>query len=143
MKTFLLTFLISFSSLFAFAQNSNPNGAKFKFVEETHDFGVLKEGADATYDFTFVNTGKEPLVINNCVASCGCTVPTWPKEPIMPGSRSKITVKFNTQGKNGMFVKSIYIQSNAICDKDRYEIFIKGSVTPTPASIAVPAVDRH
>jgi hypothetical protein len=143
MKSLLLIISLSITTLFAFAQNTNPNGAKFKFAEETHDFGILKEGADATYDFTFVNTGKEPLVINNCVASCGCTVPTWPKEPIMPGARSKITVKFNTQGKNGMFVKSIYIQSNAVCDKDRYEILIKGSVTPNPNNIAIPAVDRH
>ncbi len=111
----------------------NPNGARFKFNEETHDFGTLKENDPASTEFTFTNTGKEPLVISNCSASCGCTVPVWPQNPILPGGKGTITVKFNTQGKNGPFEKAIYISSNAETEdvtKKSYELKIKGSVTP-------------
>jgi Protein of unknown function (DUF1573) len=144
MKKLIAIFIMLVSANFMFAQNTNPNGAKFKFVEDTHDFGTMKEGADAVYDFVFTNVGKEPLVINNCTASCGCTVPTWPHEPIMPGAKSKITVKFDTHGKNGGFNKSIFIQSNVVSDKDRYEIYIKGSVTPAPPVPGTnPTIEKH
>ena len=108
------------------------NAPKFKFAGgDTHDFGTIPEGPAATYAFEFTNTGKEPLIIQNAQASCGCTTPEWPKEPIMPGKKGKITVTFNTQGKNGTFTKDIWIQSNAAtANGERYPLHIKGSVTP-------------
>ena len=122
----------------AAAKPVDKNAPMFKFTEETHDFGNLKEGDAAVYEFKFKNTGKEPLIITNASASCGCTVPEWPKDPILPGKTSAVKVSFNTAGKNGPFNKTVYIQSNAKSDKDRYEIYIKGSVTPKPAVAPAP-----
>lgn len=121
------------------AQNDNPNAPIMKFVSETHDFGTLKEGPTASYDFVFTNTGKSPLIIQSCTASCGCTTPDWTKEPIAPGKTGKISVKYNTQGRPGTFTKTVYIASNAKSDKERYEIYIKGNVTPAqPVDGATP-----
>lgn len=122
-----LVVLVSLSFA-AFSQNKSPNAPVFKFIEETHDFGNLKEGPQAQVDFVFVNGGKEPLIIQNCSASCGCTTPDWTKEPIAPGQKGKITVKYNTEGRVGTFNKTVYIASNAKGDKERYEIYIKGNV---------------
>jgi hypothetical protein len=108
----------------------NPNGPKFKFKSEVHDFGTIPEGPAAEHVFEFKNTGKEPLIIQNASASCGCTTPEWPKEPILPGKSGKITVRYNTQGRGGQpFDKTVYISSNAVSDKERYELHIKGNVT--------------
>lgn len=111
------------------AKNNNPNAPEFKFKHgDTYDFGEVPEGPAATHDFEFKNVGKEPLIIQNASASCGCTTPFWPKEPILPGKKAKITVKYNTQGRVGPFRKDIYIQSNAKSDKERYELHITGTV---------------
>ncbi len=113
------------------AANSNPNAPKFNFkAGETFDFGEINEGPLAEHQFEFTNTGKEPLIIMNASASCGCTTPEWPKEPIMPGKKAVITVKYNTQGRVGPFRKDIYIQSNAKTEagKERYELHITGTV---------------
>ncbi len=116
---------------------ANPNGPKFAFTgEETHDFGTIKEGPVAEYVFEFKNTGKEPLIIQSASASCGCTTPEWPKEPILPGKKGKITVHYNTQGRPGPFTKTVFITSNAVSDKERYELYIKGTVTPAAAAPA-------
>lgn len=128
MKHLLSLLIFATVGLIAQAQNKNPNGPVFKFVEETHDFGNIKEGPQGQVDFVFTNTGKEPLIIQNCSASCGCTTPDWTKDPIMPGQKGKITVKYNTQGRVGSFNKTVYIASNARSDKERYEIYIKGNV---------------
>jgi Protein of unknown function (DUF1573) len=115
-------------SVSAIAQNTNPDAGKFSFKKETHNFGNIKTGSEATCDFTFTNTGKTPIVISECTASCGCTVPTWPKEPIMPGNTSKITVAFDTKNKSGSFMKAIYIKSNAYNERPAHELYIKGVV---------------
>ncbi len=114
--------------LFAKAQNNSPNAPIMKYTEETHDFGNIPEGPEAQVDFVFTNVGKEPLIIQQCSASCGCTTPDWTKEPILPGQRGVIKVKYNTKDRVGTFNKSIYIRSNAKSDKERYEIYIKGNV---------------
>lgn len=128
MKKLLLFVALFISSMITFAQNTNPNAPVFKFNQETHDFGTIKEGPVASFDFVFTNVGKEPLIIQSCSASCGCTTPDWSKEPIAPGKTGKITVKYNTQGRVGVFNKTVYIASNAKCEKERYEIYIKGNV---------------
>lgn len=130
----LLSLIIFIGFYFgANAQNDNPNAPIMKFASETHDFGTLKEGPAASYDFVFTNVGKSPLIIQSCTASCGCTTPDWTKEPIAPGKTGKISVKYNTQGRPGTFSKTVYIASNAKSDKERYEIYIKGNVTPGQA----------
>ncbi len=128
MKNLLSLLFVLVCSFSVFAQNNSPTAPIFSFVEETHDFGNIKEGPVVQYDFEFKNIGKEPLVIQSCSASCGCTTPEWTKTPIMPGQKGKLTVKYNTQGRAGTFNKTVYIASNAKCDKERYEIYIKGNV---------------
>lgn len=126
-KLLLLLTLISVCFL-SNAQNNSPNAPVFKFVEETHDFGNIAEGPEAMIDFTFTNTGKEPLIIQQCSASCGCTTPDWSKEPILPGQKGSIKVKYTTKDRVGTFNKTVYIRSNAKSSSERYEIFIKGNV---------------
>lgn len=111
----------------------DKNAPKFEFAGgETHDFGNLTDQKNGEYTFQFKNSGKTPLIITAASASCGCTVPEFPKEPILPGKKGEIKVTYNTAGKSGPFDKTVYIQSNAPSNVagDRYEIHIKGSVTP-------------
>ena len=111
----------------------DKNAPKFEFAGgETHDFGNLTDQKDAEYVFQFKNGGKTPLIITNASASCGCTVPEFPKEPILPGKKGEIKVTFHTAGKSGPFQKTVFIQANAPSNVagDRYEIYIKGAVTP-------------
>jgi len=74
-----------------FAQGTElVQGAKLSLDKEVHDYGKIKKGADGSCYFTITNNGTEPLTITNAKGSCGCTVPSWPKEPIIPGESAKI-----------------------------------------------------
>jgi hypothetical protein len=97
-----------------------------KFKESSYNFKSAKEGAEVSHDFEFTNEGKTDLLISNAVASCGCTVPEWPKEPIPPGVSGKIKATFNTTGKSGQQHKSITITANTKPEKT--EVFIEGEV---------------
>lgn len=92
------------------AQTSN---AKIEFAEKSHNFGDVIEGQIAKYEFKFTNTGTEPLILQNVQASCGCTTPRWPREPIGPGESAIITAEYNSNGRPGTFNKSITVTSNA------------------------------
>src|ERR1700689_5425500 len=74
----------------------NPDAGEFKFKEETHDYGEVPEGPLAEYDFEFKNVGNKPIVINEAHGSCGCTVPSWPHEPILPKHKGVIHVAYTT-----------------------------------------------
>lgn len=113
----------------AFAQSKNAPVFKFE-NGTTHDFGTIPEGPEVTHYFEFTNTGKEPLIIQNVSASCGCTTPDWPKQPILPGKKGQIKVVYSTERRVGPFTKDIYIQSNAVNPegKERFELQIKGTV---------------
>jgi hypothetical protein len=153
MKKVILSLCVAFSiSGAALAQNPvtaapaaqkavSKNAPKFSFMDknDTYDFGKVPEGPVAEHVFEFKNVGKEPLIISNCNASCGCTTPEWNKEPILPGKKGKITVRYNTQGRIGPIAKSVYITSNAALEggKDRYELYIKGEVV-APATPDAP-----
>ena len=91
---------------------TNPNAAAITFETDVVDYGTIEQGADGMREFKFKNTGKEPLIISNATGSCGCTVPTWPKEPIKPGESSTIKVKYDTK-RLGAINKSVTITSNA------------------------------
>lgn len=100
------------------------------------DYGKIEQNADGNRKFVFTNTGTEPLVIKNARGSCGCTVPTWPKEPIMPGEKASIDVKYDTN-RVGPFTKTITLTTNeAIGTK---MLTIKGDVLKKEADQAVPA----
>lgn len=86
--------------------------ARIAFEEEEFEFGEVNEGETVTHAFKFKNTGAVPLVISNCRSSCGCTVPTWPSEPIPPGGTGEIIAKFNTENKSENQRKKVYVTAN-------------------------------
>ena len=110
----------------------DPNAGKFKFEEETHDFGTVPEGPLAECDFEFKNVGKEPIVIKEAHGSCGCTVPTWPHEPILPKEKAVIHVAYTTNGRPGPIMKEVTINSNA--KQQPMVLHIRGTVKPKPAA---------
>lgn len=121
------------------------NAADIMFEVENHDFGTIQEGTQATKEFKFTNTGKEPLVLSNVQASCGCTTPKWTSEPIMPGKTGTITAVYNSTGRPGQFTKSITVTSNA---KSGVKVLtIKGVVEAKPADqpspVVVPENPKH
>jgi len=145
MKKVLIGFVLMIGMNAAFAQavnnvpepqkveNNNAKAPKFKFLKgDVHDFGKIAEGPQAIYVFEFKNTGNAPLIINEANASCGCTTPEWPKEPILPGKKGTIKVTYNTTGRgNQPFDKQIYIKSNVPTENNKpTELHIKGFVTP-------------
>ena len=109
----------------------NPD-LSIKFTQEDHNFGNIPEGPSASYDFEFKNIGKVPIIFSDVHGSCGCTVPVWPKEPILPGKSSKVTATYNTQGRPGNFVKTITINSNI----GTKVVKIQGVVEKAPESSA-------
>jgi hypothetical protein len=86
----------------------------FKFEKEVYDFGEIKEGDKVTYDFKFKNIGHSPLIISSATATCGCTIPEYPKEPVAPGAEGLIRVVFNSAGKAGMQNKIVSITANTV-----------------------------
>ncbi|MBL7772895.1 MAG: DUF1573 domain-containing protein [Chitinophagaceae bacterium] len=101
------------------------------FESETIDYGTIPHFADGQREFKFKNKGKSPLIITNCQGSCGCTVPTWPKEAIKPGKSGVIYVKYATD-RVGPFEKSVTVTSNA---KTATKVLkIKGNVLAEPAT---------
>ncbi|MFZ4741295.1 MAG: DUF1573 domain-containing protein [Bacteroidales bacterium] len=101
---------------------NNPNSAtgkqdasglpKFQFESDIHDFGKVIEGEKLSYSFKFKNVGNSDLIIATATATCGCTVPEYPKDPILKGGEGVITVTFNTAGKNGFQHKTITLGAN-------------------------------
>ena len=104
---------------------ANPNAPEVTFEETSHDFGTVQKGDDCTFEFKFKNTGKEPLILANCQASCGCTAPTCPKEPIAPGASSSVKVKYDSN-RVGVFTKTVTVTSNA--KNSPITLSIKGKV---------------
>ena len=122
---------VAFASFSATAQNA----AEISFESETVNYGKIEKNADGKREFTFTNTGKEPLIITNCVGSCGCTVPQWPKTPIAPGATASIKVKYDTR-RVGRFQKTVTVQSNA--SKARTVLTMIGEVLLPAANNTAP-----
>ena len=99
------------------------------FEEYEHDFGVLDEGDKVEHIFKFTNTGENPLILENCKGSCGCTVPTCPKEPIQPGGEGEIKVVFNSRGKKNKQTKRVTITANTAPEAQTV-LTISANVTP-------------
>jgi ribosomal protein L19 len=116
--------------------NAKTSTAEITFTKDLHDFGTINKGDNGTYEFTFKNSGKEPLIIEKAQGSCGCTVPEWPKEPIAPGASSKIKVTYDTK-RVGAFTKTVNITSNA--QTANKTITIKGMVNDVPVEETFPA----
>ena len=100
--------------------------AAFSFTEREYDFGQADEGDVVEHTFSFTNTGAAPLVIRDIKTTCGCTTPSYTREPILPGEKGKIDVRFNTQGKRGRQNKVVTIYANV--EGSISKIAIKGNV---------------
>ena len=129
---FSFAFLVA-AMVTANAQNTAVQaGAKIEFSKETHDYGNIKYDGEPYCSFEFKNTGDQPLIISNAKGSCGCTVPEWPKEPIAPGAKGSIRVKYDTK-RPGPINKSVTINSNAVNVEGGISVLrIKGEVGPAP-----------
>jgi hypothetical protein len=106
----------------------SKGAAIIEFDKTSFDFGTVAEGDIVNAEFEVTNAGKTDLIITKASPSCGCTVPTWPKDPIKPGETSKVVAKFNTNGKPNKQVKSITLFTNTA--KGREVLTIRGNVTP-------------
>lgn len=125
MKVFLLLTVFGLASLQAQDLASAKKTANIDFETEILDYGTIEKGSDGKRIFTFTNTGNAPLIISDVKASCGCTVPTYSKEAILPGEEGEIEVKYNTK-KVGAFTKTITVSSNA--NLTRKTLKIKGNI---------------
>ena len=124
-KLIVLTMMFLCGMTAAFAQKP----AEIKFEKLTHDFGTFSEkNPVVTYTFIYTNVGEQPLVINQAVASCGCTVPEYTKTPVKPGEQGKLKVTYNGTGKfPGHFKKSITVRTNGAVEMTR--LYIEGEMT--------------
>ncbi len=108
------------------AEPAKVSGPQIQFVEKVHDYGDVTKGGNGECVFVFKNVGTEPLLLSQVSASCGCTTPSWTRDPIMPQQEGRITVKYNTQ-LVGSFNKSVTVVSNSVNDS-RIVLQIKGTV---------------
>ncbi|MDO6676677.1 DUF1573 domain-containing protein [Tenacibaculum sp. 1B UA] len=124
MKTILSFIAVCFITLTVSAQ-------EFKFESETIDYGKIAHGSEGKRVFEFTNVGDAPIIIKDIVSPCGCTVPTKPEQPIMPGKKGQIEVSYDTKRLGG-FSKTLTVISNAKNKRKRVKIkgFIVKDATP-------------
>jgi hypothetical protein len=114
--------------------NAQTKDANISFDEEVHDFGKINEAdGSVTVNFSFTNTGSAPLMIKQVHASCGCTAPSWSKEPVLPGKKGFVGATYNPTNRPGPFSKTITVVSNAATASK--VLTIKGEVNPKPKSL--------
>lgn len=131
MKKICLLLLVAFSGMVQAQTKKNEDKAIIEFEFTTHDFGKVYQGKSVSCEFNFTNKGKAPLVLSSVQPGCGCTTPEWPKEPIMPGQKSKIKAIYNPGSYKGKFGKGITVQSNA--ENGSVLLSIKGTVEEIPS----------
>ena len=130
MKNLIVFLFVTVLSLGVYAQDKV---AKIEFKTDVIDYGTIEKGADGERIFEFTNTGNAPLIISNAKSTCGCTVPNWPKAPIMPGETGEIRVKYDTKRVNPIR-KTITVTSNA--DTPSVALKIKGLIIdPSKTSV--------
>lgn len=115
----------------ATAAVASPDAAVLSFENGMYNFGKIAQGEKVHYEFKFKNTGKSPLIITNATATCGCTVPEIPKEPVKPGANGVIKVVFNSAGKMGMQDKVVTVTSNG--NPSTSEVHLIGEVKEAAA----------
>lgn len=125
-KIFLTLVLFLGAFIIAFAQEAQTSSKDSIIFEKlVHDYGTIEQGSDGNCEFVFTNKGEKPLILTNVRASCGCTAPSWPREPILPGQSGVIKVGYNTQIV-GMFSKVVSVNSNAA--NSLVTLTVKGNV---------------
>jgi len=127
-----------FVAFFVLIAVSYAQKGNMKFATETHDFGKIEQGKPVTYVFQFKNTGTDPVVINDAQASCGCTKPTFSREPVMPGQTGSVSATYNAAA-GGQFTKTVTVTSNA--EAGQTVLYLKGEVVSgkQPETAATPA----
>jgi hypothetical protein len=131
MKKFLSLF--AFVAFFATLATAQP---VMTFVDKTEvDYGTIAQGSDPLRKVKFKNTGSEPLIIKNAIGSCGCTVPNFKREPIMPGETSEIEIRYDTQ-RIGDINKVVTITTNE--SANQRVLVVKGKVTEKKAEEGLP-----
>ena len=131
MKRLILSLLVVAAGFSGFSQASAPKAEDLvKFKEIRHNFGKIKQGVPVTHDFDFTNIANEPVIIENATASCGCTTPVWPQQPVMKSKTEKIKAGFNAAAA-GPFEKTIFVKLKGI--DARYELKIAGEVLSAEA----------
>lgn len=129
LKTTLLVSLLFLSASLVRADKPETK-PDITFAETSYDFGVIPEnGGPVSHDFVFTNSGDGQLVIISASASCGCTRPDYPKQPVKAGKRDKIKVTYNPKGRPGEFSKNVTVRTN-VKGKRKVTLKIKGNVTP-------------
>lgn len=125
---FTLMLIVSITSGFAQEGENDKKQAEIKFDKLTHDFGKFSESDPVvTCVFTYTNIGETPLIINQAVASCGCTVPEYTKVPVQPGQKGEIKITYNGTGKfPGHFKKSITVRTNGVVEMTR--LYVEGDM---------------
>lgn len=138
MKKILVLFATMAMTTMCLAQSEDvkpKERGEMKFEKTRHNFGVFSQDtAVVSHEFVFTNVGKAPLIIHQANASCGCTVPEYTLEPIMPGEKGKITVTYNGKGRRpGVFRKSITIHNNG--RQSPIRVYIEGEMIESEAPI--------
>lgn len=111
------------------------------FEEKEFNFGTIKQGEVVEYDFKYKNTGESDLIIVKMKGSCGCTVPSWDKQPIKPGESGTFHVRFNSKGKRNKQNKTVTITCNTATGKE--VVYVKGEViAPAKPVVKKPAVKK-
>lgn len=142
MKSFLSIFaFIAFFATVSSAQDATSTGGpEMKFDVTEINYGDILQGKqsdpEAVRVFKFTNTGNEPLIISNAKGSCGCTVPSYPKEAILPGKSANIEVRYDI-ARLGPFQKTVTLTTNEA--NPTHTLTIKGKVNPKPSEESVPA----
>lgn len=123
----LLTIISAPISLYA--KNKKNGNPQIVFAEYNHDFGNVPEnGGLVSHTFTFTNTGNDNLIIIDATATCGCTRPEYPKNPIAPGKQGKVKVTYNPAGRPGAIDRTVTVRTNGSPKKVRLKI--NGNVVP-------------
>jgi len=112
-------------------RSGSISGPQISFDKDTHDYGEVFMHGDGNCVFTFTNTGNEPLLLTNVRAGCGCTVPQWPREPLLPGESAEIKVRYTTLNRPHQINRSIVVTSNAT-NRPTQVLRLRGSVIEPP-----------
>ena len=138
----VLTTFFSLTLIHAQSKKAKVDMAFDKTIDgiTAHDFGSIVYGANGRVDFNYTNQGKTPLVISDVKSSCGCTIPTWTKEPVEPGKQGVITIVYNTTFP-GPFSKTVVVYSNA--NNSPVRIVIMGKVNIQPGDIKPAQVNQN
>ncbi len=131
MKKVIFTCIVSIF-LLSFSLSAQNKGPVIKFESLEYDYGTIYQGDNGSCEFKFKNSGDEPLILSSVRSSCGCTVPNWPKDPVLPGQSSSIKVTYDTK-RIGTISKQISVVSNAT--EPTLTLSIKGTVLQKPNEV--------